>query len=87
MVYLNCKAIVHRGEYRVAESPVQFRVTCIASVVYSGDDTLIEESPVQLRTLAIVRMYHIGTSFFICKSRGVRQWRTTRQQHWIIWQE
>nr|DAF36764.1 MAG TPA: hypothetical protein [Caudoviricetes sp.] len=29
MVYSICKAVVHRGEHRTAESPVQFRATCI----------------------------------------------------------
>ena len=29
MVYSICKAVVHRGEHRTAESPVQFRATCL----------------------------------------------------------
>lgn len=31
-----CKAVVHRGEYRMAESPVRFRATCIVRAYRSG---------------------------------------------------
>ena len=48
MVYLSCKAIVHRGEYRVAESLVQFRVTCILTGSSLGRRT---HSNVRLRWL------------------------------------
>lgn len=31
-----CKAVVHRGEHRIAESPVQFRATCIMRIYHNG---------------------------------------------------
>ena len=64
MVYLSCKAIVHRGEYRIAESPVQFRVTCIG-----WQNRLIDKASVQFR-LTTKRMYHNGMSFLF-KSAAV----------------
>nr|DAJ23535.1 MAG TPA: hypothetical protein [Caudoviricetes sp.] len=53
MVYLSCEAIVHRGEHRIAESPVQFRVTCM-EVVVLGDYavTVMAVATVRIRTLA-----------------------------------